>query len=178
VKATAQAFPARGWVLLLAIVAVLAVAGTRLWWPTSHGPSVQVLGEKTTITPTGNTTSAGKGNANSNGSGNPGHPINVSGTVTGVLTPGATATLHVTVQNPNNQDLTLTQVAATLGTPSKAGCPSSWFRASGFSGTQTIKKNSTTTVNLLLSMLNKPVNQDACKSATVPVSFTATATNQ
>lgn len=169
------------WLLLFAIIAVAAGGATKIWWP-NHHVKVKVLGTKSTAQPSptisaGNS-GCGNGNGGSNGKkdcSNPGHPIKATGFVVGTLFPGVTSALRVTVDNPNNQDLTLTAVTATIGTPNKTGCLSSWFTVGSYSGATTVKKNNQATVDIPFSMLDKPLNQDACKTATVPVSFTATA---
>lgn len=147
------------------VVAVAVAASVALLPATNGGGGIRVV-------------SNGNGNANgsnSNGKGN-GHSISVTGLVHGTLAPGRTAQLQVTVNNTNNQSVTLTSVQPTIGAPSKKNCLTSWFTVQSFSGSTQIAKDSTTRLTLAISMLNANTNQDACKGATLPLSYSASVT--
>lgn len=149
-------------VLVLGVAAAASVAVSR---DSNPGVGVQLI-------------SNGNGNANSsnsNGQGN-GHSVSVTGVVIGALAPGRTAQLQVTVSNPNNQNVTLTSVQPAIGVPSSKNCLASWFTVGSFTGSTPIAKNSTARVTLALSMRNTTTNQDACKDATLPLSFSASVT--
>jgi hypothetical protein len=143
--------------------------------------TTRVLGTQFTASSAAGTTNANNGCGNGNNGSKdctpPGKAIAVTGSVLGAVAPGRNATLHLVISNPNNQDLTLQSASAAVGTPTKANCLSSWFEVTPYSGspTVTVKKNSSTTLDLVFRMINQPVNQDACKSADIPLRFTATA---
>lgn len=100
----------------------------------SSSPSTNVLGEKVTGSGSSNVSplaAGGNGNGNNgNGNGNggssgnnsPGKAFTISGSVQGLF-PGATTKLFLTVNNPNNQAMTVTALSATLTSVSGAsGC--------------------------------------------------------
>jgi hypothetical protein len=178
------------WALLPLIVAVLGAGSAKVWWPTQSqqsAPNIKVLGQKFTASGS-NTANNGCGVGNGGSSKpecnpNAGHQLTVTGQVLGSLMPGGRTTLQVSVKNENNQAVQLTAVDATVGTPTITGTPvhdgclSSWFAVDDFAGSQTISKYGTGIVNLALRMTNEPTtNQDDCKSADIPLTFTATVT--
>lgn len=144
--------------------------------------------------PTGNlsgsTSSAGNGKGggnNGNGVGNggggaqpPAKALTVAHTTLGAVGLGSSATLRVTVTNPNNQAVDLTSVVATVtGVVSTAGttpvCTTGDFAISSYSGSRRIGKHGNTDVDLTVSMVENGENQDRCKGAAYGFSFTATA---
>lgn len=176
------------WLLGSVIAIVVSVAGTAAYYEvrgTAPGVATRVLGEQFTAgTGSGSTTAGnsgcGRGNGGPNGArdcSNPGHPITVTGAVLGAVYPGTSTTLRLQITNPNNQDMTLQRVSVVIGTPDRDGCLSTWFTATGYSGTPsiTLRKNSATLLDLGFSMVNQPYSQDVCKTATIPLSFSATA---
>lgn len=129
----------------------------------------------------------GNGGGNSgNGAGNgsgvvtpPGKALTVVASATGTLAPGRTATLNVTVTNPNNQPVTVVAASATLDSVGTGNlvprCDKNWLTVSSFSGSTLLAAGATTTIPLTVSFANLGnVNQDDCKN--VVYSFTATAT--
>jgi hypothetical protein len=137
----------------------------------SSQPSAQTLG--------GGSVDSNNGNGNN---ANPGHPITLTGAVVGKLGPGTSATLNVTISNPNNQDIVVTSVTGAITSVTSAGlvgrlaCSSSWYSLGSFSGSKTIAKNKNAQVPLALTLTNLPgTNQDNCKGATVRFTFTAQA---
>jgi hypothetical protein len=139
----------------------------------SSQPSAQTLG--------GGSVDSNNGNGNGNNA-NPGHPITLTGAVVGKLGPGTSATLNVTISNPNNQDIVVTSVTGAITSVTSAGlvgrlaCSSSWYSLGSFSGSKTIAKNKNAQVPLALTLTNLPgTNQDNCKGATVRFTFTAQA---
>lgn len=127
----------------------------------------------------------GNGNGGSNGStggGNAGHAITVSGVVQGQVAPGRSATLVVTISNPNNQDILVTSVTGSVTSVTtghqagKPACSTSWYQVGSFSGSLRIAKNANGVISLPVTFLNSPnVNQDNCKGAQYTFSFTAEA---
>lgn len=170
-----------GW----AIGGVLAALTLTASGVAVHSPGsapTRVLGQQFTSAPAATGGNNGCGNGAGGSAANkdctpPGKAVTVTGTVLGAVSPGTSATLRLVIQNPNNQDLTVQSASATVGTPSKANCLARWFQVSPFSGSPavTVRKNNNATLDLVFTMLNEPVNQDACKSANIPLKFTATA---
>src|SRR5438270_8535715 len=132
-------------------VVVVSGVGTGVFLSVHHHPAkTRVLGEQfvassgsssssgSTSGSTSGNNGCGNGNNGSKDCSNPGHPINVTGQVLNTLLPGSTTALRVTVANPNNQALTLTNIHVTIGTPTRAGCLSTWFTVSDFNGSQSI----------------------------------------
>ena len=124
---------------------------------------------------------APNGSGNGGGSGN-GHTIAVTGVVSGSLGPGSPATLLVTITNPNNQDVVVTSVTASVTSVApgalagKPACSLSWYHVGSFSGSRTVAKNSSATIGLPLTFTDVPsTNQDNCKGASYTYSFTAQA---
>ncbi|MCW2674769.1 MAG: hypothetical protein JWP14_3358 [Frankiales bacterium] len=145
--------------------------------PTSNAaqPSSPTLGG-------GSASSSASTNGNNGNGSNPGHPITLTGTVTGKITLGTPTTLNITISNPNNQDIVVTSVTGAITSVTSAGlvgrpvCSSSWYTVGTFAGTKTILKNSNGLVTLPLALPDlTSTNQDNCKGSTVHFSFTAQA---
>lgn len=163
---------------------VLLGAAVAVWWQFPVGKSaplkVSVLGEKsvTAQASTGNS-GCGQGNGGPNGNkdcSNPGHSISVSVPTIGTLSPGESITFNVTVVNPNNQDVQLTKLQVVRGKPTKVDCDGTWFPVTDYTVGQIVKKKSQVEVPVLISMTDTSTNQDACKGATIPLTFNATVT--
>jgi hypothetical protein len=123
----------------------------------------------------------GNGNGNS-GTGNPGHAITLTGTVAGKISPHSPATLNITIDNPNNQDIVVTSVSGSITSVTSAGladrpvCSAAWYSVGAFAGPLTINKNKSAQVSVPLTLTDLPsTNQDNCKGSTVQFSFTAQA---
>jgi hypothetical protein len=113
---------------------------------------------------------------------NPGHPIRLSGVVTGRITPGRPATLTVTVSNPNNQDVVVTSLTGSVTSVSSqvlAGrppCSATWFTVGTFAGARTIAAKGSAEVAVPVALTDLPAtNQDNCKGGTLQLAFTAQA---
>lgn len=173
----------RSTLLSLLVLTLLAV-GVAFWQfngETRLGPlQVSVLGEKNVTAQAGTGNSGcGQGNGGPNGSrdcSNPGHPISVAEETLGTLSPGKRITLNVTVVNPNNQDVQLTKLQVVRGKPTKVDCDGTWFPVTDYTVGQIVKKKSQVEVPVLISMTDTSTNQDACKGATIPLTFNATVT--
>lgn len=171
----------RGWFhggrwLVLPTAAVLLTAGSVAVRP--QGIPTRVLGEQFNSSASTGNSGCGNGNSGSKDCTPPGKAIAVTGTVLGSVKPGSSTKLRLVIQNPNNQDLSVQSASGFVGLPSDPNCRADWFSVAPYAGTPvtTVKKNSSAILDLNFTMLDKPVNQDACKSATIPLSFTATAT--
>ena len=158
----------------LVVVSLVSTATLQLSGASAPPPRDPSLGG-------GSTTPGNKGNGNA-GASNPGHPIGLSGTVVGHVAPGSPATLTVTINNPNNQDIIVTSLTGTitsvttLGLPGRPACSPSWYSAGTFTGSKPIAKNTSGTVSVPLMLADlAATNQDNCKGSTVQFSFTAQA---
>jgi hypothetical protein len=108
----------------------------------------------------------------------------ISGSLDRQLYPGGTGSLNLALTNPNNQPMSISTLAVSVAQVSKAGCsPAVDFGVTQFSGSYplTVPANSTRTLSQLsvppanwpkVTMIDRPVNQDACKNATLTLSFT------
>ena len=105
--------------------------------------------------------------------------FNMVGGLVGPLYPGAPAThVEYAVTNPGATGAHLTTVKTALGTL-PTGCASTWFQIYGtqphtvdttFPPGLTVVTNTGTTI----AMLTKPVTQDTCANASIPLTFTGT----
>jgi hypothetical protein len=151
----------------------------------STGTSTGTAGTATTNTGATNNTATNNGNGNSatngNTAGSQGKAFAISGALSG-LTPGATGHLMVSVTNPNNQDMKITSLSATLLSVTKAAnaptgtCASSAFTVGAYVGSYfTVTKNTTRSsspgyIPVTLSH-NAP---NACQGATFNLSYSGT----
>ena len=103
--------------------------------------------------------------------------FDISGSPTASLHPGATVPLTLTVHNPDASPVTIDPNGITVTvTSNKAGCASSDFTGStGPAAPVTIEPGATTTLGgFTVAMINQPYNQDACKDASLTLTYTAT----
>jgi hypothetical protein len=167
----------------------------------------QVLGEKFTVNGHGNgnagggsstpapATKPGKGNTNNNnnnkrnGNGNghsaPGKAFTISGTLSGLF-PGVTSKLYLTVNNPNNQAMTVTNLTATVTSVTKAAnAPAGTCAATAanlvihaFTGPSfTVAANSSRSASPAYLPVVMPSSvANACQGATFTLSFSGTGT--
>lgn len=118
-------------------------------------------------------------------------PFTIAGNVLGSLGPGIPARpLDLTITNPNNQDIKVTNLGVTVTGTSRSGCTAGDFTVRQYSGSYplTVPRNSSavsltslgvpTSALPTVAMLNKASNQDACKGVTVTLAYTGSATNQ
>jgi hypothetical protein len=114
-----------------------------------------------------------------------GTPFTIAGTLDRSLAPGVTGLLNLSLTNPNNQSLSVSNLTVAITATNKSGCAVSGnFSAVQFSGTYplTVPANSTRTLSQLtaqstwpkITMNNLSVNQDACKSAALVLSYSGT----
>ncbi|MGO4255453.1 COG1470 family protein [Marmoricola sp. RAF53] len=110
----------------------------------------------------------------------------ISGTPDRVLSPGGPiGAINVSMTNPFNAPMTVTNLGVALQSTDKTGCGIGNYQVTAYSGpaSLTIPANSTRTLQQLgvpraqwpqVQMLNLPSNQDACKTALVQYKITAT----
>jgi len=123
---------------------------------------------------------------------NPGHqPFVISGDLAGKLAPGSPSLpLNLTLRNTNNQAIAISALTVAV-TGSSAGkpCDATNFSVTQYSGKYplTIGANQTASLTQLgvaatalprVGMIDKPVNQDACRNVTVSLAYTGTGTGQ
>jgi len=117
----------------------------------------------------------------------------IAGSLPGLLIPGSGAPLDLTLTNLEDRDLLISsltvEVAAVNGprTSPTQGCEPDDFSVEQFSGAPDFMLPASGTADLsglgfepsewpAVSMLNRPVNQDGCKGASLSLSFSGTAT--
>jgi hypothetical protein len=173
-----------GWFWWLAAASLLLLAsGASFVLVANNGSGGGTAAAKPSPAPSSDSFGGGNtSNANGNGSnGNNGHAINVTGAVAGLLYPGRPSTLNVSVQNPNNQDIVVTSVTASItavgsrGTVGLPSCNKSWFSVGSYAGSRTVAKNASSVFALPLTLTNLSVNQDNCKGVSYSFAFTANA---
>lgn len=125
--------------------------------------------------------SSGQGNSGLN-QGDSGHSITLVGSVIGRISPTTPATLSLTIQNPNDQEIVVTRVTGSVTSVTSAGfagrpiCVIGWYSVGSFTGTRSIGKHGSSVVSVPISLSNLPsTNQDNCKGSTLHFSFTAQA---
>lgn len=115
-----------------------------------------------------------------------GTPFTISGTLDRLLAPGVTGLLNLSLTNPNNQTLNITNLTVAITGTNKPGCAVSGNYSVGqFSGTYplTVPANSTRTLSQLttqsatfpkITMNDLASNQDNCKGAVLSLSYSGT----
>ena len=100
----------------------------------------------------------------------------------GPLTPGVEHPLKVKIKNHSDKTLTVSSITVKAAKPNGSpGCKSVWVKSSSFKATKKvkpikIKPHSKSKVKLSIKLKNlKKVNQDACKSAKIPLKLHAQA---
>lgn len=161
----------------------------------SAGADTKVLGERvtgsgsSTATPnaSGGSSSGGNGQGNngngngnggSNGNTSPGHAFTITGAANGLF-PGAVTRLYLTVVNPNNQAIRVTDLKATLSSVTGApGCSASTSNLTiqAYTGQQfdVAQNGSAPSVGYIGLTLPSSVS-NACQNATYNLSYTGTA---
>ena len=125
-------------------------------------------------------------------SANPGHqPFVISGDLAGKLAPGSPSLpLNLTLRNPNNQAIAISALTvAVTGSTVGTACDATNFGVTQYTGKYplTIGANQTASLTQLgaaatalprVGMIDRPVNQDACRNVTVSLAYTGTGTGQ
>ena len=115
--------------------------------------------------------------------------LQISGSLVGPLAPGKKLPLDLTIMNPANFDVRITNLTVAIGeSTSKAGCSGSQnFKVTQVPAARypiTLPANLTRTLSQLgvansdkpqIEMLNQPWNQDACKNATITLNYSGSA---
>lgn len=109
----------------------------------------------------------------------------ISGSLSTELSPGVSAPLNLTFDNPNQQALAIEELQVTVVRTSAGACAADNFSATAFTGPYpiTIPSGNSTLAGAVadsskwprVGMVNKPVNQDACKGVSVSLAYSAKA---
>ncbi|MDQ1689096.1 MAG: hypothetical protein QOK42_2071 [Frankiaceae bacterium] len=119
-----------------------------------------------------------------------GKPFSISGTSTGSMAPGSPGSaIDLTLTNPNNQAMNITNLTVSVtGTSAGSNCSVSNFTVQQYSGSYPLSLAKNQSISLsgrnipqaqwpTVRLLNFPtINQDACKGASVYLSFTGAGT--
>lgn len=121
----------------------------------------------------------------------PGKPFTISGNLAGLLAPGVSLPLDLTLANPNNKPLSVTNLTVTVQSVTRAPgatrpCSTADYGVTQYSGPYplTVPANGSATLSGLgvapasrpkVSMINAPTNQDGCKSATLTLAYSGSA---
>ena len=114
-----------------------------------------------------------------------GAPFSITGSSDRRLAPGVTGLLDLSLTNPSAAPLQVTSLRVSASRTSAPSCSIANYTVGQFSGSYplTIPAHATRTLSQLgiaparlprVSMLNLPVNQDACKNASVLLDYTGT----
>ncbi|WP_125565972.1 hypothetical protein [Nocardioides baekrokdamisoli] len=114
-----------------------------------------------------------------------GPPFTISGQPVDALSPGSTSPINLAITNTANSTLSVDSLTVSMTGTNQAGCATSNFTLAQYHGLipLQIPANSTLTLQQLgiptsawptISMLDLPVNQDACKSTTVLLAYAGT----
>lgn len=112
----------------------------------------------------------------------------ISGSPVGSLAPGARLPIDLHLDNPTANRVSVSSLGVSIAGTTAPGCAASNFALTQFAGTFPLQlpANSHNTLSSLripkaqwptLAMLNLPVNQDACKGATVQLRYSGGGTN-
>ena len=111
----------------------------------------------------------------------------ISGTITQSFAPGVTRPLNLVIGNPFSFTIRVTSVAISVGSTTRPGCVGSTnFKVTkGLTTTVDVPRDTTRSLQQLgiaeaawptVAMANLATNQDACKGATISLSYTGQAT--
>jgi hypothetical protein len=112
-----------------------------------------------------------------------GMPFSISGSAPNPLYPGAAAQpIALKLTNPNNVTIYVTALGANLQATGASGCATNWFAISAASiptAGIAVPANGTVTVptanDPTIQMIESSTNQDACKGATLTLSYSGSA---
>ncbi len=119
-----------------------------------------------------------------------GFPFTIAGTPAGLLAPGLTRTVDLAISNPNNKAISIVGLSVSIGTITRTpaaiaaglGCTAADYTTRQFSGAYplVIPASATRTLSQLgvtagqlpaITMLDRPLNQDGCKGATITLGY-------
>jgi hypothetical protein len=146
-------FKKRTWVLaaVVAVIAAMASIGAYAYW---------------TSTGTGSGTAVANAGAN--------NLVITSTSPSGVLKPAGSVAVNGNVHNPNTYSVNVDTVSSTSITTSDVNCLPADFHFAPVVVNQTVAAGGDQAFTGSLTMDDTPVNQDACKSATITINFAST----
>lgn len=111
----------------------------------------------------------------------------ISGSITQPFAPGVTRPLNLVIGNPFSFTIRVTSVTVTVGSTNRPGCvgTANFTVTKGLTSTVDVPRNTTRSLQQLgvaesawpaLTMPNLAVNQDACKGATLSLTYAGQAT--
>jgi hypothetical protein len=120
--------------------------------------------------------------------GSNGKDFTISGDISQPLAPGVTAPVNLSLANTNNQAIKITSLIVSVKTTSKPACTTDNFSVRQFGGTYPliVPANSTRTLTQLgvaaaqmpaLTFIDKPINQDVCKSTNITLGYSGVGGN-
>jgi hypothetical protein len=105
--------------------------------------------------------------------------VHQTNTVTGLFPGGPAQALSGNFDNPSTAGVTVGAVTATVTSTSAVGCDPAWYAITGTGAPASQVLTAGTAVGtwsgLNVSLLNNAANQDACKLATITISYTVAA---
>ena len=105
--------------------------------------------------------------------------VKQTSTITGLFPGGTPVALAGNFDNPNTSAVTVGAVSATVTGTSKAGCDAAWYAIGGTGSPSTQVLASGNGVGawsgLTIALKNESVNQDACKGASVTITYAVAA---
>jgi hypothetical protein len=118
-----------------------------------------------------------------------GAPFSIAGTALNTVSPGGASRINLAITNPANTTLSVNSLRVTIKGTSAPGCAASNFTLAQYRGPYPLRipARSTRTLQQLrvsmpswptLTMLDLPVNQDACKHTTVALAYAGTGSGQ
>jgi hypothetical protein len=120
--------------------------------------------------------------------GSNGKDFTITGDVGQALSPGVTAPIDLSLANSNNQPINITSLVVSVTGTSKAACATDNFSVRQFTGPYpvTVPAGATRKLSQLgisqtqmpaLTFIDKPSNQDACKSTKITLGYTGVGGN-
>jgi hypothetical protein len=171
----------RGLVWLWFAVTVVLVAGLVVLIARLNGCHADTCGVNATGTASGSGGSQSVQSTSPHGAGASTVSIAVSGSEHGGLTPGATRPMTVSIVNIGNKPARVTSASVSVGDPSQSCSAASsirvtWYDASAPGAlSYDLAPGAGVKIPLTISMRDLPTNQNACKNASFPLTFHATA---
>jgi hypothetical protein len=176
-----QAERRRGMIWLwLAVIAVL-VAGLITLIARLNGCQGDTCGVDAAGTASASGGSQSVQSTSPHGAGSAAVSIAVSGSERGSLAPGATRPIAVSIVNTGGKPARVTSANVSVGNPSKACTAAASIRVTRYDAslpgalTYDLAPGATVTIPLTISMRDLRTNQNACKNASFPLTFHATA---
>lgn len=171
----------RGLVWLWVAVIVVFIAGLIVLVARLNGCAADTCGVDATGMPSGSGGSQSVQSTSPHSAGTAAVSIAVSGSEHGGLAPGATRPVTVSIVNTGRKSAHITSAGVSVSDPSKACSASSSIRVTRYDAASPgavsydLAPGAAVKIPLTITMLDLPSNQNACKNASFPLTFHATA---